>query len=79
MRSELAVLLAFLVLTPSLSGCFGEEEDSIGSRDLVVEPEILTGAEFQVVEFTAKRAMSVHIPYFVIDAETGFVTISIHS
>jgi hypothetical protein len=74
MRSELAVLLAFLVLTPSLSGCFGEEEDSIGSRDLVVEPEILIGAEFQVVEFTAKRAMSVHIPYFVIDAETGFVT-----
>ncbi len=45
-----------------------------GASDLQVEPEVLVGAQFQFVEFTAKRAMSVHIPYFVMDGDTGLVT-----
>lgn len=74
MRGVEAVLLALLILLPTMSGCFGEADSDSPTFDLSVEPSILVGAEFQFVEFTAERAMSVHIPYFIIDDETGYVT-----
>ena len=52
----------------------GSGEDEPSASDLEISPEIFSGAQFQFVEFTAKRAMSVHIPYFVLDAESGLVT-----
>ena len=74
MRRAEAVLLALLTILPALSGCFGEDEVTPTTVDLSVEPSILVGAEFQYVEITAKRVMSVHIPYFVVDDSTGYVT-----
>ena len=70
----LPVLLAFLVILPTFSGCFGEADSEVDAADLVIEPEILVGARFQLVEFIAERAMSVHVPYFVIDEDSGYVT-----
>ncbi|MDP6742416.1 MAG: hypothetical protein QF544_05055, partial [Candidatus Thalassarchaeaceae archaeon] len=66
-------LVAFLLL-PALSGCIGQDEPEPSASDLEILPEVLSGAQFQYVEFTAKMAMSVHIPYFVLDVESGYVT-----
>ena len=68
-----AYMVAFLLL-PALSGCMGQDEPEPSASDLEILPEVLSGAQFQYVEFTAKMAMSVHIPYFVLDAESGYVT-----
>ncbi|MCS5584241.1 MAG: hypothetical protein NZ777_12080, partial [Pseudomonadales bacterium] len=51
-----------------------QDESAPSALDLEISPEILSGAQFQYVEFTAKLGMSVHIPYFVLDAESGYVT-----
>ena len=58
-----------------MSGCFSAEPDDelIPTSNLTVSPEILVGAQFQSVEFSASSSMSVHIPYLVIDHESGFV------
>ncbi len=75
MRGSIAVWMALLFLLPSLSGCFGDADDSgPGAGDLKVSPDVLLGARFQTVDITANRAMSVHIPYFVIDTDSGYVT-----
>ena len=63
-----------LLMFPSFAGCMESDTPQPAASDLQIEPEILSGAQFQFVEFTAKRAMSVHIPYFVIDGDTGLVT-----
>ena len=62
-----------LLMFPSFAGCMGSSEPEPYASDLQIVPEILTGAQFQFVEFTAKRSMSVHVPYFVMDGETGLV------
>ena len=57
----------------SLSGCFGEAEGSATAESLVVGPEVLTSGVFQNIELHAEAAMSVFVPYLVIDPSTGFV------
>ena len=69
-----AICIALVILATPLSGCFSfEEESSIQSEDLSVSPEVLVGAHFQSVEFSSSSSMSVHVPYLVIDAESGYV------
>ena len=67
-------LFVALLMFPSFAGCMDSTEPEPTASDLQIEPEILIGAEFQFVEFTAKRPMSVHIPYFIVDEQTGLVT-----
>ena len=74
MRGHLSVYLAVLLLLPALSGCMAQDELEPSASDLVISPEVLSGAQFQSVEFSARMAMSVHIPYFILDAESGLVT-----
>ena len=74
MRHQLTTILAVLLMLPSFTGCMGSDESDLVASDLQIEPEILAGAQFQFVEFNAERSMSVHIPYFVIDTDSGFVT-----
>ena len=74
MRHKWLTYFVVLLILPSFSGCMNPEPIELAASDLQIEPEVLVGAQFQLVEFTAKRAMSVHIPYFVIDADTGLVT-----
>jgi hypothetical protein len=50
------------------------EQSEYSLDDLHIEPEFLIGAQFELVEFTANRAMSIHVPYFIIDEESGLVT-----
>ncbi len=75
MRGKSALLLSLLIISPALSGCFSETEEIEGlkSTDVVITPEILIGAIFQEVEFTATRDLSIHIPYFIID-DSGLVS-----
>ena len=72
MRGHLSVYLVAFFLLPALSGCMSQEDLEPSPSDLQIAPEILSGAQFQYVEFTARVAMSVHIPYFVLDVESGF-------
>ena len=74
MRHQWATYFVALLILPSFAGCMGATDSEPAASDLQIAPEILVGAQFQYVEFTAKRAMSVHIPYFVIDTDTGLVT-----
>ena len=67
-------LFVALLMFPSFAGCMDSTEPEPTASDLQIEPKILIGAEFQFVEFTAKRPMSVHIPYFIVDEQTGLVT-----
>ncbi|RTZ93560.1 MAG: hypothetical protein DSY41_04945, partial [Candidatus Poseidoniales archaeon] len=69
-----ALCIALVILATPLSGCYSfEEESSILSEDLSISPEVLLGAHFQSVEFSSSSSMSVHVPYLVIDAESGYV------
>ena len=55
-QRKLAVLLALIMLSLPLSGCFGEDEVSgVSADDVTVTPAILSGGEFQAM--TLKAAM----------------------
>ena len=70
-----AACLALVILATNLTGCFSPEEDAelISVDDLTISPGVLIGAQFQTVEVTASSPMSVHVPYLVIDEESGYV------
>ena len=68
-----ALLLVLLMLLSPMSGCFGEEGGSATADDLVVGPEVLQSGVFQQVELSAGAAMSVFVPYLVVDPILGFV------
>ena len=73
-RSPLPVVLVLLVLSASIQGCFGNEEESFPSADdLDISPEPLTAGIFQSVHFHAEKAMRVLIPYLVLQPDTGYV------
>jgi len=68
-----ALLLVLLMLLSPMSGCFGEEGGSATADNLVVGPEVLQSGVFQQVELSAGAAMSVFVPYLVVDPILGFV------
>ena len=73
-RSGIALLLVAVMVSAPLSGCiFPEEESPVNASSLSVNPEVLEAGVFQQVELSAKAAMSVYVPYLVIDPATGFV------
>ena len=73
-RSGIALLLVAVMVSAPLSGCiFPEEESPANASSLSVNPEVLEAGVFQQVELSAKAAMSVYVPYLVIDPATGFV------
>ena len=72
-RRMLASSMIIIMLLATISGCFGEENDTPQNGDLSVDVEMMTGGVFQDVEFKAKVSMSVFIPYLLIDPVTGFV------
>ena len=73
-RSGIALLLAAVMVSAPLGGClFNEEERVADASSLSVSPEVLEAGVFQQVELSAKAAMSVYVPYLVIDPITGYV------
>ncbi len=68
-----ALLMVFVVLAATLSGCIGDSDSSLGPDDLEVVPGILVSGVFQDVTLEARQAMSVFVPYLVRDPVTGFV------
>ena len=73
-RSGIALLLVTVMISAPLGGClFTEEESAVNASSLSVSPEVLEAGVFQQVELSAKAAMSVYVPYLVIDPATGFV------
>ena len=73
-RSGIALLLAAVMVSAPLGGCiFPEEESTANASSLSVSPEVLEAGVFQQVELSAKAAMSVYVPYLVIDPITGYV------
>ena len=75
MNRVTAVCLALVLLTTTMTGCFSPEADEelIEAGDLMITPDILVGAQFQAVEFSASSSMSVHVPYLVLDPDSGYV------
>ena len=73
-RSGIALLLVTVMVSAPLGGClFTEEEGEANASSLTVSPEVLEAGVFQQVELKAKAAMSVFVPYLVIDSGTGYV------
>ena len=73
-RSGIALLLVAVMVSAPLGGClFTEEERAANASSLSVSPEVLEAGVFQQVELSANAAMSVYVPYLVIDPATGFV------
>ena len=73
-RSGIALLLAAVIVSAPLGGCiFPEEESTANASSLSVSPDVLEAGVFQQVELSAKAAMSVYVPYLVIDPVTGYV------
>ena len=68
-----SLLLILLLLNSSMVGCFSNEEDKIGANDLSIGIESLEGGVFQNIFFTAKKPLSIYVPYLVKDDSTGFV------
>ena len=75
MTRVIATCLTLVLLATTMTGCFSPDADEelIESTDSMITPEILVGAQFQTVEFSASNSMSVHIPYLVLDSESGYV------
>jgi len=73
-RRGIALLLVAVMVSAPLGGCiFPEEERPANSSSLSVNPEVLEAGVFQQVELNAKAAISVYVPYLVIDPITGYV------
>ena len=75
MTRAIAACLTLVLLSTSMSGCFSADTDEelIEPSNLTISPDTLLGAQFQTVEFSASSAMSVHVPYLVLDPDSGYV------
>ena len=74
MRRLGTVALAFLFLMPAIAGCLEDNDvEPISVNDIVVNPITMVGGEFQPFVISAKRDISVFIPYMVIDPESNYV------
>ena len=64
-----AMLLASLMFSACLSGCFGEDVDDseISSADLKVNPSVILGGDWTKITLTADKDLSTFVPYFVQD------------
>ncbi len=66
-RGAHATFLTLLVMSASLSGCFGDDEDeALTEGDLLISGALVAG-DWSTVTLFAQRDMSVYIPYFVMD------------
>ena len=72
-RESAAISMVLLMLLTPLSGCFGTESGTPGSDDLVVRASSDVAGFFVDYTFEAGAAMSVFIPYLLIDPMTQFV------
>ena len=62
-----AILLVGIMLFSPLAGCFGSDDNkNISSTDLEINGLLVAG-NWSKVTFTAKKDLSVYIPYFVLD------------
>ena len=74
MRRLGTVALAFLFLMPAIAGCLEDNDvEPISVNDIVVNPITMVGGEFQPFVISAKRDISVFIPYMVIDPASNYV------
>ena len=75
MTRAIAACRTLVLLSTSMSGCFSADTDEelIEPSNLTISPDTLLGAQFQTVEFSASSAMSVHVPYLVLDPDSGYV------
>ncbi len=72
-RESAAISMVLLMLLTPLSGCFGAEPGGPGSDDLEVRASSDAAGFFVDYTFEAGAAMSVFIPYLLIDPMTQFV------
>jgi len=72
-RESAAISMVLLMLLTPLSGCFGTESGAPGSDDLDVRASSDAAGFFVDYTFEAGAAMSVFIPYLLIDPMTQFV------
>ena len=72
-RESAAISMVLLMLLTPLSGCFGTESGTPGSDDLDVRASSDAAGFFVDYTFEAGAAMSVFIPYLLIDPMTQFV------
>jgi len=72
-RESAAISMVLLMLLTPLSGCFGAELGAPGSDDLEVRASSDAAGFFVDYTFEARAAMSVFIPYLLIDPMTQFV------
>ena len=68
-----STFVILLLLNTSIIGCLSKEDDGVTANDLFVGIEILNGGVFQEMFFSAKKSLSVYVPYLVMDKSTGFV------
>ena len=70
-----AVCLSLIIMSTCASGCFSPDDDSIliSTDKISISPEVLLGAQFQTVNFTTSSSMSIHVPYLVLDEDSGYV------
>tara|TARA_B100001123_G_scaffold386124_1_gene460207 strand:+ start:1622 stop:3340 length:1719 start_codon:yes stop_codon:yes gene_type:complete len=54
-------------------GCFSNDEEKISANDVSIGIDVLTGGYFQEVFMTAKKPLSIYVPYLIKDKESGFV------
>ena len=72
-RESAAISMVLLMLLTPLSGCFGAESGAPSSDDLDVRASSDAAGFFVDYTFEAGAAMSVFIPYLLIDPMTQFV------
>ena len=72
-RESAAISMVLLMLLTPLSGCFGGESGAPGPDDLDVRASSDAAGFFVDYTFEADAAMSVFIPYLLIDPMTQFV------
>ena len=70
----LNISVVALFLSVSFAGCLENNEDEpISSDDVIVNPSILIGGEFQTLVISVKRDVAVFIPHMVVDPSSNYV------
>ena len=73
-RTRLSLVLVLLFVGAMFQGCLGGDDDgSLSADDLDLSPDPLLGGTFQSVHLHSHVAMTVLIPYLVLQPDTGYV------
>ena len=72
-QSAVAMGIALVLCTGSISGCFSRDSGELDAGDLAVGNDMVASGSFHTLDLSATSRLSVYVPYLVLDPTSGYV------